>query len=96
MATSPSMLNLVTKSVVWQYFGLEADEKNIPKQELEDQPVCRKCYKRVRAKHGNTSNLLSHFRDNHPDEYAEASKFVHFGVKMSIISKYRDDCDNNN
>jgi len=33
------------KSVFWQYFGLEADEKNIPKQELEDQPVCRKCYK---------------------------------------------------
>ena len=22
--------------------------------------------------------------------------FVHFGVQMSIISKYRDDCDNNN
>ena len=100
MATSPSTLNLVAKknakSVVWQYFGLEADEKNIPKQELEDQPVCRKCYKRVRAKHGNTSNLLSHLRDNHPDEYAEASKFVqtciclsikfvHFGVQMSIL-----------
>ena len=30
-------------SVIWQYFGLEADEKNIPKQELEDQPVCTKC-----------------------------------------------------
>ena len=80
MATSLSKLNLVTKrnakSVVWQYFILEADEKNIPKQEVEDQPVCRKCYKRVRAKHGNTSNLLSHLCDNHPDEYAEAYKFV--------------------
>ena len=73
MATSLSTLNLVVnknvKSVVWQYFGLEADEKSIPKQELEDQPVCRKCYKRVRVKHGNTSNLLSHLHDNHPDEY---------------------------
>ena len=47
----PSKLNLVAKknakSVVRQYFGLDADEKNIPKQHLEDQPVCRKCYKRV-------------------------------------------------
>ena len=47
MATSLSTLNSVakknSKSVVWQYFGLEADEKNIPKQEVEDQPVCRKC-----------------------------------------------------
>ena len=31
-----------------------------------------------------------------PNKYAEASKFVHFGVQMSIISKYQDDCDNNN
>ena len=44
--------------------------------------------------HGNTSNLLSHLHDNHPDECAEASKFVHFGVQMSIILKYQDDCDN--
>ena len=56
---------------------VEADEKNIPKQELEDQPVYTKCYKWVRVKHDNTSNLLSHLCDNHPDEYAEASKFVH-------------------
>ena len=47
-------------------------------------------------KHGNTLNLSSHLRDNHPDEYAEASKFIRFGVQISIISKYRDDCDNNN
>ena len=45
MATSSTKLNLVvkknTKSVVWQYFGLEIDEKNILKQEMEDQLVCR-------------------------------------------------------
>ena len=101
MATSLTKLNLVAKknakSVVWQYFILEADEKNISKQEVEDQPVCRNCYKQVRVMHDNTSNLLSHLRDNHPNEYTEASyKFVHFGVQMSIISKYQDDCDNNN
>ena len=51
MATSLTKLNLVAKknakSVVWQYFDLETDEKNILKQELEDQPVCRKYYKQV-------------------------------------------------
>ena len=93
MATSPTKLNLVAKknakSVVWQYFDLETDEKNILKQELEDQPVCRKYYKQVWVNHGNTSNLLSHLRDNHPNECAEASKFVHFGVQMSI-PQYRN------
>ena len=64
---------------MWQYFGLEAGEHNIPKHDLEDQPVCRKCNKQIRAKHGNTSNLLAHLRDHHPEEYAEASKFVHKG-----------------
>ena len=80
MAASVDSVKLVkkkgTKSIVWQYFGFEADEQNIPKQDLEDQPVCNK---RIRAKHGNLSNLLAHLRDNHPEEYAEASKFVHKG-----------------
>lgn len=36
--------------------------------------MCKKCKKSVRAKSGNTSNLLAHLRDNHADLYAEASK----------------------
>ena len=88
MATSPSTLNLVTKknakSVVWQYFGLEADKKNIQNQKLEDQPVCRKCYKWVRAKHGNTSNLLSHLHANHPNKYTEASKLIQKGESSRL------------
>ena len=77
------LVNLVkkkgAKSIIWEYFGLEADEHNIPKQGLDDQPICRKCNKRVRVKHRNTTNLLAHLRDNHPEEFAEASKFVHRG-----------------
>ena len=52
--------------------------KEPPKQELEGQPVCRNCYKRVWAKRGNTLNLLSHLHDNPPPpkECTETSKFV--------------------
>ena len=58
-------LNLVkkpnTKSSVWTYFGLEADESDKPLRDKEDSPVCRACKKSVLAKGGNTSNLLTHF-----------------------------------
>ena len=36
-------------------------------------PMCRSCGKSVPAKGGNTTNLLTHLRDRHPDLYAEAS-----------------------
>ena len=56
-------LNLVkkpnTKSSVWTYFGLEADESDKPLRDKEDSPVCRACKKSVLAKGGNTSNLLA-------------------------------------
>ena len=58
-------LNLVkkpnTKSSVWTYFGLEADESDETLRDKEDSPVCRACKKSVLAKGGNTSNLLTHF-----------------------------------
>ena len=46
MATSPTKFNLVVKknakSVAWEYFGLEADEKNI----LKTRSACLQVYKR--------------------------------------------------
>ena len=63
-----------SKSVVWNYFGLQANENGVVLQEVEDEPMCRTCKKSVRAKSGNTSNLLAHLRDHHADLYAEASK----------------------
>ena len=62
-----------TKSVVWNYFGLQADECSKVLTEREDKPVCRSCQKTVLAKGGNTTNLLTHLRDHHPDLYVEAA-----------------------
>ena len=40
--------------------------------EEEERPICRTCKKAVPAEGGNTSNLLTHLRDHHPDLHAEA------------------------
>ena len=52
-----------TKSVVWDYFGLELgkDEKTVD----DGSAVCQNCRKQVQANLENTSNLLAHFRTNH-------------------------------
>ena len=65
-----------SKSAVWNYFGLRANGNGVVLQEMEDEPVWRTCKKSVRAKSGNTYNLLAHLRDHHADLYAEASKGV--------------------
>ena len=55
-------LNLVkkpnTKSSVWTYFGLEADESDKPLRDKEDSPVCRACKKSVLAKGGETLQIF--------------------------------------
>ena len=43
---------------------LEKDEEGRIK--TEDIVVCQKCYSRVHAKEGNTSNLLLHLKMHHP------------------------------
>ena len=35
----------------------------------EDRPICKKCSGMVAMKGGNTSNLLSHLRNAHPEIY---------------------------
>ena len=64
-----------TKSVVWNYFGLQADEsgKVLTERERGDKPVCRSCKKAIPAKGGNTTNLFTHLRHHHPDLYTEAA-----------------------
>ena len=52
-----------TKSVVWDFFGLELRKDGKPVD--DGSAICRSCRKRVLAKHGNTSNLLAHFRTCH-------------------------------
>ena len=60
-----------SKSIVWNYFGLKANEHGLALPE-EEGPICRTYKKAMPAKGGNTSNLLTHLRDHHPDLYAEA------------------------
>ena len=61
-----------TISVVWNYFGLKADSEGRPIVKECGSPVCKVCGKVVPAKGGNTSNLITHLRDHHPDKYSEA------------------------
>ena len=61
------------KSVVWDYFGFRKDSEG--KLITDDGcAICRTCRGRVKAKYGNTSNLLSHLKTNHPFVYQEAMK----------------------
>ena len=66
-----------TKSVVWDYFGLErgADGKPID----DGKVVCRTCRQRAMARHGNTSSFLAHLRTSHAK--------IHADVKASMSSK---------
>ena len=53
------------KSPVWTYFGMEAQSG-----ESGDKVICRECRCTVSAKNGNTSNLFSHLKNNHPKLYS--------------------------
>ncbi len=58
-----------TKSAVWKYFGLIADDSGGGSQ--QDNPVCRICRVQVRAATGSTSNLLSHLKNKHPKVHSK-------------------------
>lgn len=58
-----------SKSIVWMYFGLKADERGQPLNSGE--AICRLCRKIVLAKGGNTTNLRSHLRRRHRADFLE-------------------------
>ncbi|XP_034399390.1 uncharacterized protein LOC117737487 isoform X2 [Cyclopterus lumpus] len=58
-----------SKSIVWLYFGLKADDKGQPLNSGE--AICRLCRKIVLAKGGNTTNLRSHLRRRHRADFFE-------------------------
>ena len=85
-STASSELTLTKKpkavSIVWDYFGLKADNEGRVLTEKESLPVCRVCLKEVPAKSGNTSNMLVHLREHHPNKYSEAHpKVAKKGIK---------------
>ena len=60
-----------TERNVWDYFGLERRPNGKP---IDDQKViCRTCRHRLRAKHGNASNLLAHFMTTHVEFHADVN-----------------------
>lgn len=60
-----------SKSIVWMYFGLKADEKGQPLNSGE--AICRLCRKIVLAKGGNTTNLRSHLKRRHRADFFEST-----------------------
>ncbi|XP_015243699.1 PREDICTED: uncharacterized protein LOC107093257 isoform X1 [Cyprinodon variegatus] len=63
-----------SKSVVWTYFGLKADENGQPLNSGE--AICRLCRKIVLAKGGNTTNLRSHLKRRHQADFCELTSFA--------------------
>ncbi|KAM9857662.1 uncharacterized protein ACBR49_001273 [Aulostomus maculatus] len=69
-----------SKSTVWLYFGLKADEKGQPLNSGE--AICRLCRKIVLAKGGNTTNLRSHLRRRHRADFFETPSFAAPGALL--------------
>ena len=73
-ATTETGNELVSKakarSPVWNYFGFKPGADGKPLD--ESTAVCRICKRSVAAKGGNTSNLFSHLKKQHPREFADA------------------------
>ena len=65
-----------TYSVVWDYFGLKANQDGTLVLSETHSPVCRLCGRSIPAKGGNTTNLLTHLRECHPDVYADVQPKV--------------------
>ena len=63
-----------TKSFVWNYFGLIPDQNGRASDERS--PVCKICRIPVPAKSGNTSNLLSHLKNNHSRAYTDLRQLM--------------------
>ena len=53
-----------TKSQIWKYFGLHADQNGKPVN--NGIAVCQICHSNILAKTGNILNFISHFHLKHP------------------------------
>ena len=58
--------------MVWDYFGLKTNDNGSIIVSEEQRPVCRTCYKSISVKGGNTTNLMAHLKEHHPELYVEA------------------------
>ncbi len=71
--------NLVPKSKIvspiWTHFGFEPDGKGQPVN--LDEAICHICRRKVSVSRGNTTNLRSHLRINHPLAFAGPGSSTH-------------------
>ena len=56
-----------TKVFIWKYFGFEPNETGNPLS--KNHPKCHLCHVEIAMKYGNTSNLYSHLKNKHPEQY---------------------------
>ena len=57
------------RSFVWEFFGYSKNPDGSIKDGRE--PTCKLCKRKVVARSANTSNLTSHLRECHKQEYAQ-------------------------
>ena len=57
------------KSAVWTFFSYKLDSNGKPID--ESKPVFKFCRGEVAVKGGNTTNLFSHLKHQHPKQYSE-------------------------
>ena len=74
-----------TTSMVWKYFRFVANEDGMPSD--SDTPRCRLCHKGVSAKWSNTSNLISHLKLHHGNEYREIKGAQAVTVRSMLVSR---------
>ena len=55
------------KTFIWKYFGFEPNKTGNPQS--KDHPKCRLYQVEIAIKDGNTSNLYSHIKNEHPEKY---------------------------
>ena len=73
-----------TISVVWTYSGLKGDPEGCHSVKECGSPMYKVCGKVIPSKGGNTSNLITHLRDHHPEKYSETCLKV---VKKACLTK---------
>lgn len=73
-----------TTSSIWNYFGVRADDNDVPLPNELERPICKLCKKAVSAKRSNTTNLHTHLKDNHPDAYATVQREKTSGNTSSL------------
>lgn len=71
------------KSEVWEFFGYRKDATG---RLVEDRhPICKTCGRRIAAKGGNTTNLMSHLRDRHPELFRRMKVGDYLERQLTIV-----------